>query len=81
MLCKVTSKNQITIPKEIMRQMGSREYFDARIEEGHIVLEPMVIRPTIGPKLAALRTKLRDEGLLESDVPRLVDEARRAGGA
>ena len=81
MLCKVTTKNQITLPKEIMRQFGAREYFDARIEGGKIVLEPMVVRPMVSPLLDAVRRKIREAGIEEGDTARLVDEARHADGS
>ncbi|MEI6874383.1 MAG: AbrB/MazE/SpoVT family DNA-binding domain-containing protein [Spirochaetota bacterium] len=81
MLCKVTTKNQITLPKEIMRQFGEREYFDARIEGGRIVLEPMIVRPVVTSLLGKVREKIRAQGIEEKDLARLVDEARHADGA
>ena len=37
MLAKITSKNQITIPKKIIDQMPEAQYFDVEIKEGNIV--------------------------------------------
>jgi bifunctional DNA-binding transcriptional regulator/antitoxin component of YhaV-PrlF toxin-antitoxin module len=78
MLCKVTSKNQLTLPKEIVNQFRNREYFDARIEDGHIVLEPMIVRPVVGRRLAEIRDKVAAEGLDELDVAGIVSEVRDA---
>ena len=78
MLCKVTSKNQLTLPKEIVNRFRNREYFDARIEDGHIVLEPMIVRPVVGRRLAEIRDKVAAEGFDETDVHGIVSEVRDA---
>jgi len=41
----MTSKNQLTLPREVLRHCQDQTYFDARWESGRIVLEPVVIRP------------------------------------
>jgi bifunctional DNA-binding transcriptional regulator/antitoxin component of YhaV-PrlF toxin-antitoxin module len=78
MLCKVSSKNQITLPKEIMAAFQNRDYFDARVERGRIVLEPMIVRPVESPELARIRDHVEQAGLDESIVDQLVAEAKRA---
>ncbi len=78
MLCKVTSKNQLTLPKEIADQFKSREYFDARVEDGKIVLEPMIVRPAVSERLREIREKVSRSKTAEKDVPAIVDKVRRA---
>ncbi|MDE2837275.1 MAG: AbrB/MazE/SpoVT family DNA-binding domain-containing protein [Chloroflexota bacterium] len=45
MLAKLTSKNQITLPKAIISAFKGTEYFDVTQEEGRIVLAPMRVTP------------------------------------
>lgn len=78
MLCKITAKNQITLPKDLLSRLETGEYLDARIENGRIVLEPVVVRPVAGPRLTAIRLKVAEAGIREEDLPELIDEARRA---
>ena len=79
MLCKLTSKNQITLPKEVLQGFQGREYFNARVDQGRIILEPMIVRPVETSRLASIRNTVADSGIIEEDVPNLVDEARREG--
>jgi hypothetical protein len=41
----MTSKNQISLPKELLGQWPGQVYFDAKIEEGRIILVPVSVRP------------------------------------
>lgn len=34
MLAKLTSKNQLTLPKSITREIGEAEYFEVKVEGG-----------------------------------------------
>jgi bifunctional DNA-binding transcriptional regulator/antitoxin component of YhaV-PrlF toxin-antitoxin module len=77
MLCKLTSKNQITLPKEVLKGFQGKEYFNARVEPGRIILEPMIVRPIETSQLASIRDAVAESGITEEDVPNLVDEARR----
>ncbi len=81
MLCKMTSKNQLTLPKEVLRYCQDQTYFDARWESGRIVLEPVVIRPVESPQLAAIRDKVGSLEVGEDDLAGIVAEARRAYGS
>jgi len=36
MLVKMTSKNQITIPKKIVEQISAAEYFEVELKDGLI---------------------------------------------
>jgi hypothetical protein len=77
MLCKRTYKNQITIPKKVMEKFNGVEYFEARIREGMIVLEPVEIKPLDEGRLAKVRKKIAALGLTERDVEDAVAWARK----
>jgi len=71
MVAKMTSKNQITIPKAVASAFSS-SYFDVRREGGSIVLTP------VNPDAAAqVRTKLDELGITEKDIQDAVAWARR----
>jgi hypothetical protein len=73
MLAKLTSKNQITLPKAIVEQVEQTQYFEVQIENGRIMLTPMRVQPA-----DLVRNKLADLGICESDVDDAVAWARRA---
>ena len=81
MLCKMTSKNQITLPKELVGRWKDQVYFDARIEGNRIILEPVRITPVESPELGAIRDKISALGLQEESVADIVAEARNAYGS
>ena len=74
MLAKLTAKNQLTLPKAVLAAFPEAEYFDVTEENGRIVLAP--VRVT---RANAVRAKLADLGLTETDVAEAVAWARRAG--
>lgn len=78
MQCRVTSKNQLTLPKEVADQFKNSKYFDARIENGRIVLEPMVVRPVIGSRLKGIRERVASRGPEESELDGIIAEVRHA---
>ena len=71
MLAKLTSKNQLTLPKAVLSVCEGAEYFDVTMEGGRIVLEP--VRLT---RANAVRGKLADLGLSEDDVADAVSWSR-----
>lgn len=77
MLCKRTYKNQVTIPKKVMEEFDGVEYFEARVRDGSIVLEPVVITPLDDSRLSKVRKKIADLGLTEKDVEDAVAWARK----
>jgi hypothetical protein len=77
MLCKRTYKNQVTIPKKVMEEFDGVEYFEARVREGAIVLEPVVITPLDDSRLVKVRKKVAELGLTEKDVEDAVAWARK----
>ncbi len=72
MLAKLTSKNQITLPKAIVEQVDQTQYFEVQIENGRIMLTPMRVQPA-----DLVRIKLAALGISESDVEDAVAWARR----
>ena len=74
MLAKMTSKNQLTLPRSVTDQLGDvPEYFDVALRDGQIVLTPVRIQ-----RGDAVRAKLAALGLGASDVADAVDWARSA---
>lgn len=72
MLAKLTSENQLTLPKEVIPDLGRAEYLEVTKENGRIVLTPVrVVRAD------AVRAKLADLGLSETDIAEAVAWARR----
>ncbi|MCC5867806.1 MAG: AbrB/MazE/SpoVT family DNA-binding domain-containing protein [Gammaproteobacteria bacterium] len=72
MLAKLTSKNQITLPKAVVSSMDVAEYFDVTVENGRIILTPVRIQ-----QAQAVREKLKKLGISEQDVDDAIEWARR----
>jgi len=77
MLCKRTYKNQVTLPKKVMEKFEGVEYFEARVQDGRIVLEPVMITAMNGTSLEKARKKIASLGLTEKDIDDAVSWARR----
>jgi len=73
MLAKITSKNQLTLPKSITAAVGPAEYFDVETRNGQIVLTPVRIQ-----RGDAVRAKLAELDLNEQDIADAVAWARKA---
>jgi hypothetical protein len=73
MLAKITSKNQLTLPKAVTQAVGAAEYFEVEARGGQIVLTPVRIQ-----RGDAVRAKLAELNLTEADVTDAVNWARRA---
>ena len=71
MLAKLTSKNQLTLPKAVTRAIEATDYFDVTAENGRIVLTPVRVNRADG-----VRAKLAELGLSEADVKDAVAWAR-----
>ena len=74
MLAKVTSKNQLTLPKSVTAAVGPTEYFEVEAKNGQIILTPVRIQ-----RADALRAKLAALDLTEEDVANAVAWARAPG--
>jgi len=72
MLAKMTSKNQLTLPKSVTAAVGSTEYFDVEARNGQIVLTPVRIQ-----RGDAVRAKLAELDLSEQDIANAVTWARK----
>jgi hypothetical protein len=72
MLAKLTSKNQLTLPKSVVAAFEGAEYFDVVEENGRIVLTPVRIN-----RADAVRAKLEDLNLTEADISAAVNWARQ----
>jgi len=75
MLAKMTSKNQLTLPRSVTDQIGPTEYFDVQLLDGQIVLTPMRIQ-----RGDAVRAKLAALGLTGEDVQGAIEWARQNPG-
>jgi bifunctional DNA-binding transcriptional regulator/antitoxin component of YhaV-PrlF toxin-antitoxin module len=72
LLTKLTSKNQITLPKKVMTHFGGTEYFNVREEAGRIVLTPVKMS-----QADAVRDKLALLGIDQNDVEAAIKWARK----
>lgn len=72
MLAKITSKNQLTLPKSVMQAVGPAEYFDVQTRVGQIVLTPVRIQ-----RADAVRAKLAELELNQQDIAGAVAWARK----
>lgn len=71
MLAKLTSKNQLTLPKSLVTSLGKAEYYDVEIENGRIMLTPVRIQ-----RADAVRAKLETLGINAQDVNDAIEWAR-----
>jgi hypothetical protein len=76
MLAKLTTKNQITLPREVVKGFKGIEYFDAIVQNGRIVLEPVRIRP-VTADLAGIREKMERLDVVEEDVVEAIRWSRQ----
>lgn len=76
MLAKMTSKNQLTLPKTVVQAVGASEYFAVEVREGQIVLTPVRIQ-----RGDAVRGKLAALGLNQADVADAIRWARTPAAA
>lgn len=71
MLAKITSKNQLTLPKSVTQAVGATEYFDVEARAGQIILTPVRIQ-----RGDAVRAKLAELELSDADIADAVAWAR-----
>ena len=74
MLAKVTSKNQLTLPKAMLQQVGTPEYLEIAMIDGRLILTPVTLQ-----KSDAVRNKLEKLGISEQDIQDAVIWARNRG--
>ena len=73
MLAKVTSRNQVTIPKKIMNQLPPTSYFEVELKNGVVLLKPVAVYET---DLDTIRSKMKQLGLKPDSVREAVKWAR-----
>lgn len=72
-LAKITSKNQLTLPKSVTQALGPVQYFEVQARAGQIILTPVRIQ-----RGDALRAKLAELALDEAAIAAALDLAARA---
>ncbi|MEO7148408.1 MAG: hypothetical protein ABIY40_00465 [Rhodanobacteraceae bacterium] len=72
MLAKLTSKNQLTLPKAAIEAAGNAEYFDVESRAGQLVLTPVRMQ-----RADAVRAKLAQLDLGDNDLTAAVAWARK----
>lgn len=79
MLAKLTSKNQLTLPKTVVQAFPGTEYFDVATEKGRIVLTPVRLSKAgaSDEKLKPIWDKMEKLGITEKDIEDAVKWARR----
>ena len=75
MLAKLTTKNQITLPRKVVQEFVGIEYFDADVQDGRIVLAPVRMQP-VDATLGGVREKMKKLGITPADVTEAVQWAR-----
>lgn len=75
MLSKLTSKNQITLPKTIMALVPKAEYFEVEAVNDRIMLTPVRLQ-SIDTGIEAVWRKIEKLGITEEDVADAVKWAR-----
>ncbi|MGQ0530625.1 MAG: AbrB/MazE/SpoVT family DNA-binding domain-containing protein [Panacagrimonas sp.] len=71
MLSKLTSKNQLTLPKAVISQFPGTEYFEVSADGGRIVLTPL--RKS---RIEEVWRKIEKLGITEQDIEDAVQWAR-----
>lgn len=74
MLAKVTSKNQLTLPRRVTDAVGAPQYFEVEVRDGRIILTPVRIQ-----QAEAVRAKLAELGIGPGDVAAAVAWSRKPG--
>ena len=77
-LVKVSSKNQITLPRAVTQRLGDARYLQVSMRGRDVVLRPACVTVP-GQALAAVRAKIRRLGLSEDIIPRAIAAVRAAG--
>jgi hypothetical protein len=74
MLTKLTAKNQITIPKDVISSIPGVKYFDVSYSEGNVILKPVKVYDT---DLDGIRSKMKQLGISEKTIEEAVTWARK----
>jgi hypothetical protein len=74
MLAKMTTKNQITIPKKIMDKLPDIKYFAVELKDGLVLLKPLKVYDA---NLDQIRSKMKTLGLDQNSVKEAIQWARK----
>jgi len=72
---KWTAKNQLTLPKRIVKEFEGIEYFDADVRDGQIILAPVKMQ-RVDANLEGIRKKINKLGITSDDIAMAVQWAR-----
>ncbi len=72
MLAKLTTRNQVTIPKSIIKPFDGVKHFDIEEKDGCIVLRPIKLS-----KSAEVRDKIEALGINDGDIKDAIEWARK----
>ena len=73
MLFKITSKNQVTIPKKIIEKIPNVKHFDIEFKDGVVVLKPIKFFDT---NLDQIRLKMKKLSLNGDSVSEAIQWAK-----
>jgi hypothetical protein len=72
-LVKLSSKNQVTVPRKILAQMRATQYLDVEWKDRAIVMKPVAV---LEANLENIRGKMRRLGSNENSVIEAIQWAR-----
>ena len=77
MICKKTYKNQITIPKKVIKPFENVEYFEIEGKDNMIILRP--VRMSSGKDLTMehIKKKLKSLNITEEEIDKAIQWARK----
>lgn len=70
-LAKLTSKNQLTLPKSVLSSCEGIRYFEVAEDNGRIMLTPVRLN-----RADAVRSKLSELGIGQNDIANALDWGR-----
>ncbi|MBI5587984.1 MAG: AbrB/MazE/SpoVT family DNA-binding domain-containing protein [Deltaproteobacteria bacterium] len=76
MLAKKTSKNQLTLPKQVAGIFQGIDYFDVTVKDNAIILKPVKMTPAEST-IESVRDRIAALGLKEEDINKAIRWARR----
>lgn len=76
MLAKLTTKNQLTLPRDIVKEFQGIEYFDVAVADGRILLVPVRMQP-LDVNQEGVRKKMEKLGITPDDVTDAIRWARK----
>lgn len=76
MLAKKTTKNQLTLPKELVKSFPDINYFDIAVKDGRIILTPVKMKP-LDMTLDGIRDKMKRLGITSDDIAASIKWARK----